>query len=59
MTSQIFTPLRLLTAERAREAVAQHLLIAEAIAAADEEAAEARAREHIRSTLDELRARLP
>jgi DNA-binding GntR family transcriptional regulator len=58
MTSQIFTPLRLLSAERAREAVAQHLLIADAIGAGDEEAAEACARDHIRSTLDELRARL-
>jgi DNA-binding GntR family transcriptional regulator len=59
MTSQIFTPLRLLSAERAAAAIAQHLSIAEAIAAGDENAAEACAREHIRSTLAELRARLP
>lgn len=58
MTSQIFTPLRLLSVERAREAVAQHLRIAEAIDAGDEEAAETCARHHIRSTLAELRARL-
>jgi DNA-binding GntR family transcriptional regulator len=58
MTSQIFTPLRLLSADRARAAVAQHLRIAEAIAAGDEEAAEVCAREHIRTTLAELRARL-
>ena len=58
MTSQIFTPLRLLDRERAQQAVSQHLGIAEAIAAGDEATAEERARDHIRSTLAELRARL-
>jgi DNA-binding GntR family transcriptional regulator len=58
LTSQSFTPLRLLTRDRAREAVAQHLQVAEAVAAGDEDAAEVCARAHIRSTLDELRLRL-
>lgn len=58
MTSQIFTPLRLLDDRRARQAVSQHLAIVESIAAGDEAGAEERAREHIRSTLAELRSRL-
>lgn len=58
MTSQIFTPLKLLDETRAREAIAQHGSILEAVAAGDEAAAEERAREHIRSTIDGLRARL-
>lgn len=58
MTSQIFTPLKLLDLQRAREAVAQHRAIAEAIADGDEAAAEERARAHIRATIAGLRARL-
>ena len=58
MTSQIFTPLKLLDLQRAREAVAQHRAIAEAIACGDEVAAEERARAHIRATIAGLRARL-
>jgi DNA-binding GntR family transcriptional regulator len=58
MTSQIFTPLKLIDEARAREAILQHRAILEAIAVGDERAAEERAREHIRSTIAGLRARL-
>jgi DNA-binding GntR family transcriptional regulator len=58
MTSQIFTPLKLIDVGRAREAVAQHRAVAQAIAAGDEAAAEERARAHIRATIAALRARL-
>jgi DNA-binding GntR family transcriptional regulator len=58
MTSQIFTPLKLIDRERAVQAVAEHGAILAAMAAGDEQEAERRARAHIRHTIDSLRLRL-
>jgi DNA-binding GntR family transcriptional regulator len=58
MTSQIFTPLKLIDRDRAEQAVAEHGAILAAIAAGDEQEAERCARAHIRSTIDSLRRRL-
>lgn len=57
MTSQIFTPLKLLDAERAALAVAEHRAIATAITAREQEDAEGRARAHIRTTIAGLEKR--
>lgn len=54
MTSQVFTPVAILEAAHAARAVEQHCGIAAAIVARDHEAAERRARAHIRSTIDRL-----
>jgi DNA-binding GntR family transcriptional regulator len=56
MTSQVFTPTRLLEVERAAAAVAQHREIARAIVGGDGDAAERLARAHIRSTVARLEA---
>jgi DNA-binding GntR family transcriptional regulator len=58
MTSQIFTPLRLIDNVRAAQAVVEHRAILAAIVAHDEQEAEERARAHIRSTIGSLRDRL-
>ena len=58
MTSQIFTPLKLLDAERAASAVEEHRAVAAAIAAGNEEDAERLARAHIHTTIAALEARL-
>jgi DNA-binding GntR family transcriptional regulator len=58
MTSQIFTPLKLIDRERAEQAVAEHRAILTAIAAGDEVAAERSARAHIHRTIESLRRRL-
>ena len=58
MTSQIFTPLKLLDERRAATAVLEHHAIAEAIASGDETAAEQLARRHIQTTIQSLRQRL-
>lgn len=58
MTSQIFTPLKLIDAGRATSAVAEHRAIAAAVSACDESEAERLAREHIRTTIVSLRLRL-
>lgn len=59
MTSQVFTPTRLLEVERATTAVAQHREIAAAIIAGDGETAERLARAHIRSTVARLTSKTP
>jgi DNA-binding GntR family transcriptional regulator len=58
MTSQIFTPLKLIDEARARTAVAEHRTIAAAILAQDAGKAEVLARAHIHTTLEELHVRL-
>jgi DNA-binding GntR family transcriptional regulator len=54
MTSQVFTPFAFLKFEAARTAVDQHREIAAAIAAGDADAAEERARGHIRTTIERM-----
>lgn len=58
MTSQIFTPLKLLDVGRAALAVAEHRAIAAAIASRDQDEAERLARVHIHTTIAALEARL-
>lgn len=58
MTSQIFTPLKLIDEARARTAVAEHEAIAAAILARDSAGAERLARAHIHTTLEGLQARI-
>jgi len=58
MTSQIFTPLRLIDHDRAAEAVVEHGAVLAAIIAGDEHDAEEQARAHIRHTIDSLRKRV-
>ncbi|MDL5157689.1 GntR family transcriptional regulator [Actinomycetospora termitidis] len=55
MTAQVFAPVALVEPARARRAIGEHEAIADAIAAADEAAAERLARAHIQTTIDELR----
>jgi DNA-binding GntR family transcriptional regulator len=55
---QIFTPLKLLDAERAALAVAEHRAIAAAIAARNQTDAERLARAHIHTTIAALEKRL-
>jgi DNA-binding GntR family transcriptional regulator len=57
MTSQVFTPVHLLELERAASAVEQHRTIAKTIIDGDGDAAEARAREHIRTTIEHIARR--
>jgi DNA-binding GntR family transcriptional regulator len=54
MTSQVFTPIKLVDRDRAAEAVTEHTSIAAAIAAGDSAEAERHARLHIRRTLASL-----
>ena len=56
MTATVFAPAFLICPERARLAVASHLAVAAAIAAADGDAAERLARQHIRATVECLLA---
>jgi DNA-binding GntR family transcriptional regulator len=58
MTSQIFTPLKLLDAERAALAVVEHHAIAAAIAARNQDDAERLARAHIHTTIAALEKRV-
>jgi DNA-binding GntR family transcriptional regulator len=58
MTSQVFTPLKLIDESRATRAVAEHERIAGAIAAGDGEGSERLARAHIRATIESLEGRL-
>ncbi|HZT16110.1 MAG TPA: GntR family transcriptional regulator [Gaiellaceae bacterium] len=58
MTSQIFTPLKLIDSTRAASAVVEHEAIAAAVAAGDETEAERLARDHIRTTIASLRMRI-
>lgn len=54
MTSQVFTPVRILEPERAAAAVSEHAVVAQAIADGDGQEAERLARLHIRGTIDRL-----
>jgi DNA-binding GntR family transcriptional regulator len=56
MTTTMFAPAALICVERARQSVEGHCRIVRAIAAGDAEAAEQRAREHIRDTLRKVQA---
>jgi len=56
MTAQVFRPVALVQADVAETAIRQHQGILEAIAAGDQSAAEDRARSHIQTTIDRLRA---
>lgn len=58
MTSQIFTPLKLIDSTRAASAVVEHEAIAAAVGARDEREAERLARDHIRTTIASLRMRV-
>ena len=57
MTSQVFTPVKLVELERAQQAVQEHEVIAAAIASGDSERAEGLARAHIHNTIDSLSQR--
>lgn len=57
MTSQVFTPIKLVDHSRAAEAIEEHAAIAAAIAAGDGAEAEQRARQHIRGTIASLTGR--
>jgi len=56
MTSQVFAPRILLDRSRAVSAIAEHIEIAQVIARGDRGGAEATARQHIRNTIQRLRA---
>jgi DNA-binding GntR family transcriptional regulator len=58
MTSQVFTPLKLIDESRASTAVVEHRAIAAAIAARRADEAERLARAHIRTTIASLERRL-
>jgi DNA-binding GntR family transcriptional regulator len=58
MTSQVFTPLKLIDEQRAASAVVEHGQIVAAIAAGDTEESERLARAHIRATIESLERRL-
>lgn len=58
MTSQVFTPLKLVDESRATTAVAEHERIAGAIAAGDADGSEQLARAHIRATIESLERRV-
>ena len=57
MTSQVFTPVKLVPEARGKAAVLDHAAIVEAIAGHDPEAAERLARAHIAATIARLRRR--
>jgi DNA-binding GntR family transcriptional regulator len=54
MTSQIFSPWVMMESDRAIHAIEEHVLIADAIARADAEAAQRLARDHIHRTIERL-----
>jgi len=58
MTSQVFTPMKLVDESRATAAVVEHRGIAAAIANGETEESERLARAHIRATIDSLEQRL-
>lgn len=58
MTSQVFTPIKLIDQSRASEAIKEHEAIAAAIVAGRGREAERLARRHIRGTIGSLRSRL-
>jgi DNA-binding GntR family transcriptional regulator len=58
MTSQVFTPLKLIDEQRAASAVVEHGQIVAAIAAGDTEESDRLARAHIRATIESLERRL-
>lgn len=57
MTSQVFTPIKLVDQQRATTAVVEHQAIAAAIAAERPQEAEQLAKAHIRQTIESLRLR--
>lgn len=59
MTSQVFTPIKLVDQSRAADAIEEHAAIAAAIATGDGAAAEQCARRHIHGTIASLTARAP
>jgi DNA-binding GntR family transcriptional regulator len=59
MTSQVFTPRKLMDRSRAVSAIAEHIEIAKAIAHGDRAGAEATARQHIRNTIQRLQTDAP
>jgi DNA-binding GntR family transcriptional regulator len=58
MTSQVFTPMKLVDESRATAAVVEHRGIAAAIAKGETEESERLARAHIRATIESLEQRL-